>query len=46
VVKVIPEKNLILVSGSVPGANGDDVIVRSAIKGQGKTPPATGKVAK
>lgn len=46
VVKVIPEKNLILVSGSVPGANGDDVIVRSAIKGQGKTSPATGKPAK
>ena len=28
------ERNLILVKGAVPGANGDDVIVRSAIKGQ------------
>lgn len=34
VVKVIAEKNLLLVKGSIPGANGDDVIVRSAIKGQ------------
>lgn len=34
VVKVIAEKNLILVKGAVPGANGDDVIVRTAIKGQ------------
>jgi len=32
VVKVIAEKNLILVKGAVPGANGDDVIVRPAIK--------------
>ena len=32
--KVIVERNLILVKGAVPGANGDDVIVRSAIKGQ------------
>jgi large subunit ribosomal protein L3 len=37
VVKIIAEKNLILVKGAVPGANGDDVIVRSAIKGQPKT---------
>ncbi len=36
VVKVITEKNLILIRGAVPGANGDDVIVRSAIKGQPK----------
>ncbi len=36
VVKVIPDKNLILVKGAIPGANGDDVIVRSAIKGQPK----------
>jgi large subunit ribosomal protein L3 len=36
VVKVLPEKNLILVKGAIPGANGDDVIVRSAIKGQPK----------
>jgi len=37
VVKVIAEKNLILVKGAIPGANGDDVIVRTAIKGQPKT---------
>ncbi|MBI5382366.1 MAG: 50S ribosomal protein L3 [Opitutae bacterium] len=37
VVKVIAEKNLILVKGAVPGANGDDLIVRTAIKGQRKT---------
>src|ERR1035438_5719168 len=36
VVKVIADKNLILVKGAIPGANGDDVIVRSAIKGQPK----------
>src|SRR6185295_6287107 len=42
VVKVIADKNLILVKGAIPGANGDDVIVRSAIKGQWAlpTPPA------
>jgi len=34
VVKIIADKNLILVKGAIPGANGDDVIVRSAIKGQ------------
>jgi large subunit ribosomal protein L3 len=37
VVKIIAEKNLILLKGAVPGANGDDVIVRTAIKGQPKT---------
>ena len=36
VVKVIADKNLILVKGAIPGANGDDVIVRSAIKGRSK----------
>ena len=36
VVKVIAERNLILVKGAIPGANGDDVIVRTAIKGQPK----------
>jgi large subunit ribosomal protein L3 len=36
VVKVIAERNLILVKGAIPGANGDDVIVRSAVKGQPK----------
>ncbi|HWA09244.1 MAG TPA: 50S ribosomal protein L3 [Opitutaceae bacterium] len=35
VVKIIADKNLLLVKGSIPGANGDDVLVRSAIKGQG-----------
>jgi large subunit ribosomal protein L3 len=34
IVKVIAEKNLLLVKGAIPGANGDDVIVRTAIKGQ------------
>ena len=32
VVQVISEKNLILVKGSIPGANGTTVLVRSAIK--------------
>ena len=36
--KIIADKNLILVKGSIPGANGDDVIVRSAIKGQWALP--------
>ncbi len=36
VIKIIAEKNLILVKGAIPGANGDDVVVRSAIKGQPK----------
>jgi len=35
-VKILPEKNLLLVKGAIPGANGDDVIVRTAIKGQPK----------
>jgi large subunit ribosomal protein L3 len=34
VVKVLPEKNILLVKGAIPGANGDDVIVRTAIKGR------------
>jgi len=34
VVKVIADRNLILVKGAIPGANGDDVVVRSAVKGQ------------
>ncbi|HRP04814.1 MAG TPA: 50S ribosomal protein L3 [Opitutaceae bacterium] len=36
IVKVLPEKNILLVKGAIPGANGDDVIVRTAIKGQPK----------
>jgi len=34
VIKVLADRNLILVKGAIPGANGDDVIVRSAVKGQ------------
>jgi large subunit ribosomal protein L3 len=34
VVKIIAEKNLVLVRGSLPGANGDPVLIRSAIKGK------------
>ncbi|MBE36053.1 MAG: 50S ribosomal protein L3 [Opitutaceae bacterium] len=37
VVQVISDKNLILVKGAIPGANGDDVLVRTAIKGQCKS---------
>jgi large subunit ribosomal protein L3 len=37
VIKIIADKNLILVKGAIPGANGDDVIVRLAIKGQGRS---------
>ena len=37
IVKIIADKNLILVKGAIPGANGDDVVVRTAIKGQPKT---------
>ena len=36
IVKVLPEKNILLVKGAIPGANGDDVIVRTAKKGQPK----------
>jgi large subunit ribosomal protein L3 len=52
VVKIIADKNLILVKGAIPGANGDDVVVRSAIKGQWALPvvaapaPAAAKTAK
>ena len=38
VVRIIADKNLILVKGAIPGANGDDVVVRSAIKGQRALP--------
>lgn len=40
VVKILADKNLILVKGAIPGANGDDVIVRSAIKSQPKAAKA------
>ena len=36
IVKVLADKNILLVKGAIPGANGDDVIVRTAIKGQPK----------
>ncbi len=36
IVKIIADQNLILVKGAIPGANGDDVVVRTAIKGQPK----------
>lgn len=36
IVKILADKNIILVKGAIPGANGDDVIVRTAIKGQRK----------
>ncbi len=36
IVKILADKNLLLVKGAIPGANGDDVIVRTAIKGQPK----------
>jgi large subunit ribosomal protein L3 len=32
IVRTIPEQNLILVKGSVPGANGDTVFVRTPVK--------------
>lgn len=34
IVRVDLEKNIVLVKGSVPGANGDTVLIRSAIKGK------------
>jgi large subunit ribosomal protein L3 len=46
VVKIIADKNLLLIKGAVPGANGDDLVVRTAIKGQPKAPVAlSGKAA-
>jgi len=52
VVKILADRNLLLVKGAIPGANGDDVIVRTAIKGQPrvvvqqKAPAADAKAAK
>jgi large subunit ribosomal protein L3 len=37
VVKVIADKNLLLVRGSIPGANGQEVIVRSSKKHSSKS---------
>ncbi len=45
IVRVIADKNLLLVKGAIPGANGDDVIVRSAIKGQWALPPPPAPIA-
>jgi large subunit ribosomal protein L3 len=45
IVKVLADKNLILVKGAIPGANGDDVIVRTAIKGQRALPAAPAPAA-
>jgi large subunit ribosomal protein L3 len=36
VVKIIADKNLLLIKGAIPGANGDDVVVRTSVKGQPK----------
>jgi hypothetical protein len=36
VVRIIADKNLLLIKGAIPGANGDDVVVRTSIKGQPK----------
>jgi large subunit ribosomal protein L3 len=35
IVRIIPEKNLVLVRGNVPGASGDDVVIRAAKKARG-----------
>ena len=32
IVKILPEKNLLLLKGSVPGANGSTLVIRKAIK--------------
>ena len=32
VVRVLPEQNLVLIRGAVPGANGELVVVRKSIK--------------
>jgi len=45
IVKVIADKNLILVKGAVPGANGDDVVIRTAIKGQWAAPTVAAPAA-
>jgi len=36
VIRVDPEKNLLLIKGALPGATGTNVIVRPAIKVRGK----------
>lgn len=32
IVKVLPEKNVLLIRGGIPGANGSDVVIRASIK--------------
>lgn len=39
IVRIDPERQLLLVKGSVPGSNGRDVLVRLAAKGQPKPKP-------
>ena len=39
VVRVDAERNVILIKGAIPGANGGDVIVRPAVKAGTQTPP-------
>jgi large subunit ribosomal protein L3 len=36
IVKILPEKNLLLVRGAVPGATGDVVVIRAGIKAKAK----------
>jgi large subunit ribosomal protein L3 len=36
VVKIVPEKNLLLIKGGVPGANGSPLVIRAAIKAVAK----------
>jgi large subunit ribosomal protein L3 len=43
VVRVMPEQNLVLVRGAVPGANGSLVMLRKSVKA--KAQPAQPKVA-
>ncbi len=42
IVRIDAERNLILVSGSVPGAAGGDVIIRSAVKNKQKSKKESG----
>lgn len=43
VVRVLPEQNLVLIRGAVPGANGSLVMVRKSVKTTKKTAQAAGK---
>ncbi len=46
VLRVVPEHNLLVVSGSVPGPNGGYVLVRQAVVPPREAPPETGKKKK